>query len=124
MDLTETRTAHPNLIVAADAGSCTIRSTVYQQSLIIPSHNPVTTIALNQVSDLSRDLLEDLCDHEPELVILATGDHILFPEPDVLEPLVNNHIGLEVLSNQAAARTFNVLLAESRRAVCLMLLAG
>ena len=122
MDLSENRTSHPNLIIAADASSCTIGSVVYQQSIIIPSHNPVTEAALNQVADLQHQTFDALCTHDPELIILATGQDIVFPETDILEPLVKNHIGLEVLSNQAAARTFNVLLSESRRAVCLMLI--
>jgi len=122
MDLSENRTSHPNLIAAANAQSCTIGQVVYERSIIIPSHNPVAETALRQVTDLQHETFLALCDHEPELVILATGQEIIFPEPDILEPLVKNHIGLEVLSNQAAARTFNVLLSESRRAVCLMLI--
>ncbi|MFC3195498.1 Mth938-like domain-containing protein [Marinicella sediminis] len=122
MDLSENRTNHPNLIVAADAGSCTIGQVIHRQSIIIPSHNPVTQATVHTVSELQHDTFLNLCDHDPELIILATGESIVFPEPDILEPLVKNHIGLEVLDNQAAARTFNVILAESRRVVCLMLI--
>ena len=37
MDLSENRTSHPNLLVAANACSCTIGTVVYKQSIIIPS---------------------------------------------------------------------------------------
>jgi uncharacterized protein len=117
MDLSETRSNHPNLIASADAGSCTIGATTY------PSHNPVSETGIQSVDQLNDSLISSLCDHQPELIILATGATIIFPEPDVLDALVKNNIGLEVLNNQAAARTFNVLLAEARRTVCLMLIS-
>jgi uncharacterized protein len=123
MDLSETRSNHPNLIASADAGSCTIGATTYQRSIIIPSHNPVSETGIQSVDQLNDSLISSLCDHQPELIILATGATIIFPEPDVLDALVKNNIGLEVLNNQAAARTFNVLLAEARRTVCLMLIS-
>ncbi len=56
------------------------------------------------------------------MIILATGEHIEFPNTDLLNPLIKQNIGLEVLNNQAAARTFNVLLAEDRKVVCLMII--
>ncbi len=124
MDLSENRTQHPNLIKSASAESCVIGMTSYEQSIIIPFQDTVSTVATTSVSDLSIDDVHLLCSHKPEIVILGTGADISFPDTQILHPLVEQNIGLEVLNNQAAARTFNVLLSENRNVVCLMLLAN
>ncbi|WP_223787641.1 Mth938-like domain-containing protein [Marinicella meishanensis] len=124
MDLSENRLQHPNLITSAQAHQCIINAQVHQQSLIIPSHQAIKPVAVTAVTDLTESLMAELCDYQPEVVLLATGADIVFPATDILQPLVQQNIGLEVLHNQAAARTFNVLLSESRQAVCLMLIEG
>ncbi len=122
MDLSENRTQHPNLIASALAHQCVIGSHTYRSSIIIPSDAAIIETSVQSTTDLSHDLMEQLCAYSPEVIIIATGDEIIFPEAELLNPLVVNNIGLEVLSNQAAARTFNVLLAESRQTVCLMMI--
>lgn len=122
MDLSENRLQHPNLITSAQAHECIIGSQTHHQSLIIPSHQQLKPIAVKTVSDLTESLIAELCAYQPEVILLATGADIVFPATDILQPLVQQNIGLEVLHNQAAARTFNVLLSEGRQAVCLMMI--
>ena len=122
MDLTENKSNHPNLITIAQANQCTIGSESYNHSIIIPYDGDVSKCDVNSVAGLNEQLISQLCKYNPEVIILATGENIEFPKTDLLTPLVKQHIGLEVLNNQAAARTFNVLLAENRKAVCLMLI--
>lgn len=122
MDLSENRTNHPNLIQSADADNCVIGQQKFQTSIIIPSSDQVLACDIKVVEELHVDLVKQLCEYQPEVIILATGKHIVFPTTDILDPLVKLNIGLEVLNNQAAARTFNVLLSEDREAVCLMLI--
>lgn len=122
MDLSENRTNNPNLISSAQADQCVIGNQTYLQSIIIPSDNELLSCSAQSVDDLTEPLIAELCAYNPEVVILATGQDIVFPTADILGPLVKQYIGLEVLNNQAAARTFNILLAEDRKAVCLMLI--
>lgn len=122
MDLTENLNNHPNLITSAQSDQCIIGTQTYVNSIIIPSNHDVISSHISSVDELSDELINQLCGYKPEVIILATGDQIVFPATDNLTLLVKQNIGLEVLSNQAAARTFNVLLAESRKAVCLMLI--
>jgi len=122
MDLSENRSNNPNLISSAQADQCVIGSQTYSTSIIIPSDAVLAPCTINTVSDLTEQLIKQLCTYKPEVIILATGEHIVFPEADILTPLIKQHIGLEVLNNQAAARTFNVLLAENRKTVCLMII--
>lgn len=122
MDLAENRSNHPNIIKSANADSCIIGDKTIAHSVVIPTSGEITTCNITDVSQLTDSIINQLCSYQPELIVLATGQHINYPDTAVLEPLIKMNIGLEILSNQAAARTFNVLLAEDRNAVCLMLL--
>lgn len=122
MDLSENRTNNPNIIIQAQADQCEIGNQTHLQSIIIPSDGELISCPVTSVTELSEGLMTQLCAYNPEVIILATGAHIVFPDTEILQPLVNQHIGLEVLNNQAAARTFNVLLAENRLTVCLMII--
>ena len=50
----------------------------------------------------------------PWFVLLGTGTTQVFPAADLRKLFTDAHIGLEVMSTGAAARTFNVLFAEGR----------
>jgi uncharacterized protein len=50
----------------------------------------------------------------PGFVLLGTGTAQVFPSADLRKLFADAHIGLEAMSTGAAARTFNVLLAEGR----------
>lgn len=56
-------------------------------------------------------------DLKPALFILGTGEIQIFPEPKHFAYFLQRGIGFEVMSNAAAARTFNILAQESRNVV-------
>ena len=58
----------------------------------------------------------------PELVLLGTGERQVFPSAAVLAACLGRGIGLEVMSNDAAARTYTVLAGEGRRVVAAFVL--
>lgn len=57
----------------------------------------------------------------PELVLLGTGPRQRFPHPALLQPLARARIGVEVMDTHAACRTYNILVAEGRRAAAALL---
>lgn len=59
---------------------------------------------------------------EPELVLLGTGPRQRFPSPALQALFLTRGVGLEVMDNGAAARTFNVLAGEGRRVVAAFIL--
>ena len=59
---------------------------------------------------------------EPALVLLGSGARQRFPNPAVLAACLVRGIGIEVMDNAAAARTFNLLAGEGRRVVAAFLL--
>jgi uncharacterized protein len=58
-----------------------------------------------------------------EIVLLGTGARQRFPDPRLLRRLARAGIGVEVMDAQAACRTYNILIAESRRVAAALLFA-
>jgi len=61
---------------------------------------------------------------EPEVILLGTGPQQRFPPAAILAACLTRQVGIEVMSNAAAARTFSVLANEGRRVVAAFLLGG
>ena len=60
----------------------------------------------------------------PELVLLGTGHRQRMAPQPLLAAFLRRGIGLEAMDNAAAARTYNLLAGEGRRAVAAFLLPG
>lgn len=123
MQLTEQSHRHPNLIKEADADQCVVGAKTFVKSVLIPWQGDVEHVDICSVEELGKKTFKSVAKLKPELLILATGEQIQYPNTDLLSPLLKENIGLEVMTNTAAARTFNVLMAENRQVVCLMLIA-
>lgn len=72
---------------------------------------------------LDPEALQTIFPLQPELVLLGTGPRQVFPSQQVLATFLTRGIGVEVMDNAAAARTFNLLAAEGRRVVAAFLIA-
>jgi uncharacterized protein len=59
-----------------------------------------------------------------EIVLLGTGARIRFPRPELLRPLIDAGIGVEVMDTPAACRTYNILMGEGRKVAAALILAG
>jgi uncharacterized protein len=53
----------------------------------------------------------------PSVILIGTGVTQIFPAPAVMAAALTRGIGIEIMNNAAAARTFNVLAAEGRKVV-------
>jgi uncharacterized protein len=73
-----------------------------------PVRDPLRMVA----ADLDRVLALT-----PELVVLGTGAVQVFPPAEVMAACLTRGVGIEIMDNAAAARTFNVLAGEGRRVV-------
>lgn len=80
---------------------------------------PVVDATAMQAADLEAALAL-----QPELVVLGTGEVQRFPPAAVMAAALGRGIGLEVMTNAAAARTYSVLAGEGRRVVAAFVLPG
>ena len=77
-----------------------------------------------KLSDLQADDLSGPLALEPEVILLGTGDRQQFPPTAILAACLTRGVGIEVMDNAAAARTFSVLANEGRRVVAAFLLSS
>lgn len=78
----------------------------------VVEHWPVTAAA-----ELDAGHVDALLALEPELVILGTGPRQVFPAAAFLAGFLRRGVGIEVMDNAAAARTYDLLAAEGRHVV-------
>jgi uncharacterized protein len=57
----------------------------------------------------------------PEVVLIGTGTRQVFLAPEVTRSLLKLGIGVETMTTQAAARTYNILMSEERHVLALLL---
>ena len=124
MQLTEHRNERQLFVRKADANSVTVIDRVYTRSLVLDTERVIEDFPPRRVEDLDAPAIEKILSLEPEVVLLGTGARITFPPAAVLAEFLKRRIGLEAMDNAAAARTFNVLISEGRRAVAVFLLPG
>jgi uncharacterized protein len=67
------------------------------------------------VAALTPAHFEALAAFAPHLLILGTGPTQIFPEPALFAPLMQRHIGFEIMHTDAAVMTYNLLITEGRK---------
>ncbi|MCF6299948.1 MAG: MTH938/NDUFAF3 family protein [Proteobacteria bacterium] len=122
MDLSENQKHGKNYIKQVSNSFCQLAGKEFKTSIVIEHTGIIKPIQISHIDQLTESLLEKMINSMPEVLIIGSGKQVIFPDTKILHPLVKNHIGLEIMTNQAAARTFNVLLDESRKVMCLMIL--
>ena len=73
--------------------------------------------AVSSKDDLSRESFAPIVEmsDDLELLIIGTGENMIFLNRDLRAYLEGHGIGVEVMATGAASRTYNVLLLEGRR---------
>lgn len=73
------------------------------------------------VDDIDEDSLQVIFDLQPEVVLIGTGHTQVFLPPATQAGFFRRNIGIEIMTTDAACRTFNVLVAEGRQVVAALL---
>lgn len=109
------------LIRSYAAGEIKINDTTFQQPVIVSGSTVATGPSVATVDELAARHAEAVLAHEPEVVLLGTGSRQRFPAPEFGAAFLRVGVGFEVMDTGAACRTFNVLVAEQRRVVALLI---
>jgi len=91
---------------------------------VIVTPDQVLPWALASFESLDASHFERLRDLRTEVVLLGTGARQRFPHPQLSRALADARIGLEVMDTPAACRTYNILMAESRKVAAALLIGG
>ncbi len=109
---------------SADGRSARVNDRALETSFILAPNELIEGWNVGACADLVPDDLAPLLALNPELILLGTGERQVFPSAALMATCLTRGIGIEVMTNAAAARTFNVLAGEGRRVVAGFLLAG
>lgn len=101
----------------ADGVGALVNERRLTRSFVIAPDALVEDWPVRDAASMSAADLEPLLALQPELIVLGTGARQLFPPALVLATCLQRGIGIEVMDNAAAARTYSVLAGEGRRAV-------
>lgn len=107
----------------ADGRSALVNERRLEASFIVAPDRLLEGWPVRDTRALTPADLEPLFALQPELVVLGCGADQVFPPQEVLATCLSRGIGLETMTNAAAARTFNVLAGEGRRVVAGFVLA-
>ncbi len=124
MQLHLERPDHEFFLRGADGASALVNDRRLTASFLLSPDTLVESWPVRDVAAMSPADLEPLFALSPELVLLGCGDRQTFPPAATLAACLSRGIGLETMTNAAAARTFNVLASEGRRVVAGFVLAG
>ncbi|MFV1997598.1 MAG: Mth938-like domain-containing protein [Acidiferrobacterales bacterium] len=113
----ETMGKDSNIIHSCAPGEVRIKTKTYTRSLVVAANILREDWPLSDIAALEQVHLESILEHEPELILLGTGNRLIFPNPENLRLLIESGIGYEIMDTAAACRTYNVLAAEGRHVV-------
>ena len=122
MKLHATSTQQYQTITGYEVDSVDINAVRFAHSLLVlpevaPLAWPVASFESLSAADFA--LIEA---QTPDVVILGTGSRQRFLHPKLLTSLTARRIGVECMDNQAACRTYNILMAEGRKVALALIL--
>ena len=122
MSLNQELPDYTYVLRSADGRSARVNERVLHASFILAPNEFAEDWQVANASTLLPEHLAPLLALNPELILLGTGERQVFPSAAVMAACLTCGIGIEVMGNAAAARTFNVLAGEGRRVVAGFLL--
>ena len=108
-------------ITAYGIGFVTVNEAEFTGTVLIGREALETDFEEHGPDDLSAATIQRLREQGPEVVIIGMGARHVFPPPGLVAPLMRDGIGVEIMSTPAACRTYNILGAEGREVVALLL---
>jgi uncharacterized protein len=115
---------HEFLLRGADGTLAVVNDRRLASSFVVSPERLIDDWPVADVRALAAEDLDPLLELDPEVVLLGTGATQVFPAASVMAACLSRGVGIEVMNNAAAARTFNVLASEGRRVVAGFILAG
>lgn len=98
-----------------------INDDYYTRPFILSARRIVPEWPVQSVDDMDESSLQAVFELEPEVVLIGTGKNQVFMSPEAQMHFYRNGTGFEVMTTDAACRTFNVLVAEGRHVVAALL---
>ncbi|MFZ6649678.1 Mth938-like domain-containing protein [Undibacterium sp. TJN25] len=115
MKLHTTLTQQYQTVTAYDKTGVELNAIRYEHSLVVLPEVLPAAWPVGKFEDLTTEHFVQLEATKPDVVILGTGYKQRFVHPKLTAVLTEKRIGVECMDNQAACRTYNILMAEGRK---------
>jgi uncharacterized protein len=107
---------------SADGRHAKVNEQILHRSFIIAPDTLVETWTEATAATLTATDMAPLLALNPVVVLLGTGERQVFPAAEVMAACLTRGVGIEIMDNAAAARTYNVLAGEGRRVAAAFLI--
>ncbi|MCD7097050.1 Mth938-like domain-containing protein [Stenotrophomonas sp. MMGLT7] len=125
MQLTQELPDYTYALKSADGRSARVNDLLLQRSFILMPDQLVEEWPVGaDAATLQPGQMIPVLELQPALVLLGTGTRQVFPAVEVMAAFLTRGIGIEIMDNAAAARTYNVLASEGRRVAAAFLLGA
>jgi len=115
MKLHSTETQQYQTVTSYDDNGVEINAARFDHSLLVLPETPPVAWPVPAFDQLTAAHFEQIDATQPDVVILGTGKRQRFVHPKLTTSLTARRIGVECMDNQAACRTYNILMAEGRK---------
>ena len=122
MQLTQEPSEGYFFVRACSPQAITIVDRPLTRSFLLAPDQVVEDWPVTNAGEFDEDAAETIAALKPEVVLLGTGEKQVFPPREAIVSLLRRRIGVEVMDNAAASRTYNLLASEGRRAVAAFML--
>ena len=104
----------------SEEGIC-VHKDYYTSPFIISGERIVPDWSVKSIDDINEESLQEIFDLQPEVILIGTGKTQIFLPQATQAHFFRQNFGFEVMTTDAACRTFNVLVAEGRHVVAALL---
>lgn len=105
------------VITGYDEGNVSINGKTFSQSLIITQTKLNENWGVVSIESLHAEHISQILSFKPELILIGTGDKLIFPAIEVYAGIIKQGIGVDFMDTGAACRTYNILMSEGRDVV-------
>ena len=109
-------------IRAYQPGRIQINEKFYQQSIIVTPRTLIEHWPPHCIEELRPDHFNEILFLKPTILLIGTGEKLIFPPLEIYGDLINHGIGVEIMDTRAACRTYNALTAEDRNVIAALLI--
>jgi len=106
----------------ADAHTVTVVDRPFTASIILARDKVIDDWGISDITTMAPKDAEPILALQPDVVLLGTGERQQFPSQAVLAAFLQRGVGVEVMDNAAAARTWDILASEGRNVVAAFIL--
>lgn len=122
MKFVEDKSAWQQRITAYSDTYINIAEKTWHETFLISSKDITALPEIQRVDDINHQHLALIKATHAEVLIIGTGQVQSLPPSDVYAGLINNGMGFELMRTDAACRTYNILLSESRSVAALLII--